>query len=276
MSERRGLIGHLELVGDLDARGLTRLRHQSFQPPIHLSKPYHDAGVLVVNMVNPTAGMLAGDRLRVDVCVENGARLLLTAPSANRVHTMPTGHAETTATLRVQAGGSLDWCPELLIPQTGASYRQRTGLEVEEGGEMLFFELLAPGRTAMGEVFAYRDLDWATDLRVGGRLVARERYRLQPGGVALEALRRRFPEAYYGSALLVSPALESRSACWEVLRALQSDLLWSGVSLLATGAFVWKMVAADSLILRRALRVGRQTIYETLGRPVPLLRRGDD
>ena len=273
MSEARCLSGHLELVCDLDARGLTRLRHQSFRPPVHLSKPHHDAGVQVVNVINPTAGLLEGDRLRLDVRVETGARLLLTSPSANRVHQMTTGHAEVTGRFQVCTGGSLDWWPELLIPQAGANYRQKLTLEIEPGGELFFFESVAPGRTAMKEVFAYRELRWATDLRVGGRLLARERYCLRPDADAVTALRQQFPQAYFANSLLVSPQFGKHSACWDALRALHCADGWSGVSTLGEGVYAWKLVASDSLWLRHALQAGRRAIYETLGRPLPSLRR---
>ena len=275
MSEHRGLAGHLELVCDLDARGLTRLRHQSFRAPVHLSKPYHDAGALVVNMANPTAGMLDGDRLRVDVAVERGARLLLTSPSANRIHTMRSGCAEATGRFRVAAGSSLDWCPEIVIPQFRARYRQQTTLEVETDGELLFFECIAPGRTAMGEAFTYDELRWSTDLRVGERLLARERYLLRPDTASVVALQRSFPQAYCASAFLVSPAFNQQSPCWEVLHALQDEKTWSAVSALGKNAFVWKVVAADSVALRRTVRMGRAAIYAALRRPLPDFRRGD-
>ena len=226
-------------------------------------------------MVNPTAGLLADDRVRIDVRVEPGAHVLLTTPSANRVHTMHSGYAETTQRLRVEAGGSLDWWPELLIPQAGACFHQRTVLDVAPGGELLYFEALAPGRTASGEAFAYDELRWTTDLRVGATLLARERYRLSPGDESVGAIRRRFPQGYYSGAFLVSPALSASPACLDALLALQSDEVWSGVGALGRDAFVWKIVAADSLSLRRALRNGRAAIYDSLGRRVPSLRRGE-
>ena len=62
---------------------------------------------------------------------------------------------------------------------------------------LLFFEWLAPGRVAKGEVFAYQNLRWELDLSVDGNLVARERYDLRPDNHSLEALRARFPAAHY-------------------------------------------------------------------------------
>jgi urease accessory protein len=269
----RRLDGHLHLVCDADARGETRLRHQSFRAPIHLSKPHRDEGSLVLNIANPTAGFFAGDRLTVDVSVERGARLVLTAPGASRVHAMDEGHAAVRQGFRVADGGSLETWPELLIAQRGARYWQRTVIELEPGAELLFFERLAPGRTAMGEVFAFTELRLDTDLRVAGRLLLRERARIAPGRGTLEALCRRFPTAYYASAILCAPALTALSDCWQVLHEQQDGNTWIGVSELGSHAFVLKLVAADSLALRRALIFARETIYGALGRKVPGLRR---
>jgi urease accessory protein len=269
----RQLDGHLQLICDTGEHGQVRLRHQSFCAPIHLSKPHLDGDTLVLNVANPTAGFFAGDQLTVDVSVEPGARLLLTTPSANRIHAMDSGCATVRQRFQVAGGGSLETWPELLIPQRGSHYRQHTAIELEPGAELLFFERLAPGRTAMGEIFAFRELRLDTDLSVAGRLVLRERSRLAPGSRTLAALTRRFPSAYYASAFLCAPALTPLSACWPALHAQQDERTWIGVSALGGQAFVLKMVAADSLALRRALIFARETVYESLGRQTPGLRR---
>ena len=269
----RRLNGHLHLVCDADSRGETRLRHQSFRAPIHLSKPHRDQGCLVLNIANPTAGFFEGDRLAVDVSVERGARLLLTSPGANRIHAMDAGCATVRQRLRVAGGGSLETWPELLIPQRGSRYRQHTTIELEPGAELLFFERLAPGRTAMGEIFAFAELRLETDLYVAGRLLLRERSRLVPGGRMLEALRRRFPSAYYAGAILSAPALHPHSACWQALHEQQDGNTWIGTSSLGGNSFVLKIIASDSLTLRRALVAARETVYSALGRKVPGLRR---
>jgi urease accessory protein len=267
------LEGHLRLVCDLDGRGWCRLRAQSFSAPVHLSKPHYAQETLVLNVANPTAGFFAGDRLDVDVSVETGARLLLTAPSANRVHTMAAGHAEVRQRLRVAAGASLECWPELLIPQRGARYHQRTTIDLEPGAELLFFERLAPGRTAMGEAFAFTEVRLDLDVRRAGRLLLRERSHLVPGSPVLRALTRRFPGAYYAGAVLCSPGLDAAAACWPAMHEQQNDETWIGVSALQDGVFVLRMVAGSSLALRRGLHLARETIHHALGRQAPGLRR---
>lgn len=268
-----GLTGHLHLTCSADAAGRSYLRSQSFCAPLHLSKPHEDSGVLVVNVVNPTAGLLSGDRIDLRARVERGARLLVTAPSASRAHCMPTGHAELVQDFVVESGAWLEIWPELFIPQGGARYRQRTALRVEEGGEALFFETLAPGRVAMGEAFAFAELEWETDILLGGEPIARERYSLTPDGAGVAALRGQFPTGYYASCFAISPRLAADAPCWPAIHALHEPEAWVGCSALRRGGFVVKIVAAGSVLLRRKLAAVRRELYAALGRAEPSLRR---
>ena len=261
-----GLHGHLELLATADAEGHTILRRQSFAAPVHISKPHHDAGWLVVNMVSPSPGLLAGDRVNVNVEVQSGARLLLTAPSATRIHTMPEGTAEVAQTFTVRAGGSLDVWPEYLIPQVGSAYRQKSRIHVEDGGTLLWTESIAPGRTAHGEVFAFRDLRIATDVTLGERLLVRERYHLGSAHPAIAALRRVFPQGYYASIICIAPGLEA-------LDSAVSDSAWVGITRLAAGAFAVKILTPDSPTLRSTVAKMRGRIQREAGIASPSLRR---
>lgn len=264
--------GHLDLLAVPGAQGATVLRRQSFAPPVHLSKPHQDAGWLVVNLASPTPGLFAGDVVEARVEVERGARLLLTAPSANRIHTMAGGIAELRQQFRVQAGGALDVWPEYLIPQVGSRYRQNTRMEVEPGGTLLWTESVAPGRAARGEVFAYTELRLSTDVYVGGRQVVRERYALGHGSLAVQALRRRFEEAYYASVIAVGNAAKDLD-----LRGINAlhDMkeAWVGVSRPAGAAVVVKIVAENSPALRRVVERVRGELFHGMGLQAASLRR---
>jgi len=89
--------GNLHLRADARADGRTVLAGQSFRAPYHLSKPYWDEATqtLLVQVVNPTAGILAGDWLESEIAVKSGASLLVTAPSASRLFQMKSGKAES-------------------------------------------------------------------------------------------------------------------------------------------------------------------------------------
>ena len=273
-SALQGMSGHLRLICALDSRGVSTLRDQSFRAPIHLSKPHWDKDTLVLNVVNPTAGLLEDDRITQDVLVESGARLLLTMPGASRAHRVQSGWAAMEQRFRVADGAFLEVLPEVFIPQAGAAYRQTTRLEVAEGGTLLFFETLAPGRTASGEVFQYRRLDWHTDLWIGEQHAARERLRLEPGTPPIAALMERFPTGYYAGILAVSSRLEKVSRALEHLNELQSEEVWIGQSRLAhSSGWSLRILAQNAPVLRDAVHKVRRGLYEQLGCETPELRR---
>jgi urease accessory protein len=241
---------------------------------MHMSKPYWEGGLLVVNAINATAGLFSGDAIVCEACVEEGASLLLTSPSAQRVHRMPEGEARVEQRFVVRSGGWLEVWPELFIPQSGARYRQRTRIEVEEGGELLFFEMVAPGRVAAGETFGYECLQWEMDLEYAGQLVVRERAALRPADKeSLYSLTALFPAAYYASCFAVGPRFVASEECWEKVAALDSPQARLGCSRLAAGGGVVKILAGTGPDLRRVVGGVRQILYAAAGREGPLPRR---
>ena len=254
------LCGHLDLVCAADAHGRTFLREQSFRAPFHLSKPYWDEHALIVQIVNPTAGVFAGDVLTSRVAIESGARLLLTTPSANRIHAMPSGRASVEQHFSVADGGWLEVMPELFIPQAQCRYRQRTSIDVAVGGEMFFVETLAPGRVARGEKFAFTEIDWEFELRHAGHLIARERFVLQPSDESTATLRHPFATGYYASCYVITARISQDHEVWRAIHDISSDNALVGVSRLVAGGSTIKILAAGSIALTRTLRAVRSLL----------------
>ncbi len=255
--------GHLRLRAAPTTGGRTTLAGQSFRAPYHLSKPYWDAdaGVLLVQVVNPTAGILEGDFLESDIAVEAGATLLVTTPSASRVFKMRDGSAECRQHFVVAKGGWLEVLPEPLVPHRGCRYLQRTRVEVEPGGGLFFVDLLMPGRIAhRGEAWVWEQLCLETEVRLGGELILRERFEQSGAELkALAALTGSGAKACFGNAVLIAEG----DASWvPAVRALHGDGVWLGVSALRRGGWSIKFVAADSIRLRETLRKLRGLLAE--------------
>lgn len=254
--------GHLCLRAAVRDDGRTVLAEQSFRAPFHLSKPYWDAEarVLLVQVVNPTAGILAGDRLDLEIAVDPGAALLVTTPSASRVFTMNAGTAECRQRFVVAAGAWLEVMPEPLVPHRGSTYRQTTSVEVENGGGLFFVDQVTPGRVAHGEAWAWQRLRLELEIRIDGELILRERF--DQSGEELRALAELGGSgtgACFANAVLISgDASESAEAGWRAaVEALHGDGLRIGVSALRRGGWSIKLVAGDGAILRRSLRQTR-------------------
>ncbi|MEO7412746.1 MAG: urease accessory protein UreD [Opitutaceae bacterium] len=255
--------GHLRLDADVRADGRTALTTQSFRAPYHVSKPYWDADarVLLVQVVNPTAGILSGDRLESAIAVARGAALLVTNPSASRVFKMNNGHAECRQHFAVAAGGWLEVMPEPLVPHRGCSYRQATRIDVEAGGELLFADMLFPGRVAHAEAWEWEKLTLETEVRLGGELILRERFEQTGSDLkALAALAGSGPEACFGNVVLIAGVHETDASWGAKVTALHAEDLWVGISPLRRGGWSVKLVARDGMRLRSALRELRQIL----------------
>ena len=270
---RPGLKGRLRLVCALDDAGRSHLREQAFSVPFHLSKPFHEEDVLVVNVVNPTAGLFSGDSLTSFVHVGAGARLLVTAPSATRVHDTQGGFAQATQEFSAAAGARLEILPELFIPHRGARYRQRTKIRLEPGAELSHLEMLAPGRVASGEIFAFEELDWNTRIWLGPRLIVRERFKFSPHGPIFHALAAFSPQAYLATFFFITDRFTKNSPCWAELDSLSGDDLWIGFSQLVHGGWVVKILARESVALRKAVAAVRRSCHASAGWPVVLARK---
>ena len=260
--------GHLRLQAALRPNGRTVLATQSFRAPYHLSKPYWDAeaGTLLVQVVNPTAGILEGDSLTSDIAVERDAALLVTTPSASRAFKMKDGSAECRQHFKVDRGGWLEVLPEPLVPHRGCRYRQSTTIEVEPGGGLFYVDLLMPGRVGHGEAWSWEKLTLETEVRAAGELVLRERFEQSGAELkALAALSGSGAKACFGNALLIA---EGEAPWLAAAAALHGDGTWVGVSPLRKGGWSIKFVASDSIRLRKTLNALRDILaahYPKLG-----------
>lgn len=252
--------GHLSLrAAARSDDGQTFLVAQSFRAPFHLSKPYWDADTrtLLVQVVNPTAGILSGDRLESEVEVGEGAAVLLTTPSASRVFRMRSGEARSLQTFRVARDGWLEVLPEPLVPHRGSVFHQRTVLDVAPGGEALYADLLFPGRIAHGEVWGWGRLVLELEVRSGVTLLLRERLDQSADNLrALAAMAGCGETACFGNAVYIpaGPSLEAVPGWRAELHSLQRDGVWIGASPLREAAgWSIKFVAPDGVRLRGVL-----------------------
>ena len=66
-------------------------------------------GVATLLLLNPTGGVLAGDRLETEIALGPGSRVCLSTPSATRVYRSPGPVAVQRVTMDVGRGAALEW-----------------------------------------------------------------------------------------------------------------------------------------------------------------------
>jgi urease accessory protein len=264
--------GGFEIQCGLDSIGKSALLRQYVSAPMHISKPWWDGDLLIVNAINSTAGLFAGDEIRTTLQVDAGAQLLITSPSASRAYRMPSGAATLTQTFHVGAGAWLEVLPSIFIPHAGSNYIQHTEVQLEPGASLLWFETIAPGRVAHGESWQFARMQNRFKLLIGDRLIARETWSLQPESQTVRAIRHQFPDACHATCYAVGGDF-SDSLLTELTNLHQPEC-WVGCTKLdAPSAIALRLVASDNIALSKTASELRRILHKSFNRRLPSLRR---
>ena len=247
------------------ARRRTLLSRRRAGGLCHIGKPYWDGEVLGLQLVNPTAGLFAGDRLSLDVEIGDGANAALTSPSASRYHTMPDGRADLVQNFVVGADAWIDYWPEFVIPQRDSWVRQTTQINLDESAQMVFLDRLVPGRVAHGERFAFRKLESLLQIRVGGELQVRERSVIEPAQGVWPLEVPGWELCYYGAIWIAGTAA---APAVDRLASLTGfpDGVRCGASLLTPTLGTVRFITSSSLLLGSVARQLRSLLREDFPR----------
>jgi urease accessory protein len=126
-------------------------------------------GAAYLMMLNPTGGVLGGDRLITEIVQEPGTHVCLTTPSATRIYRTLEKPAILETVIRVGEGATLEYFPDHVIPHEGSALRQSLRVEMAPGSSAIVFDSMASGRVAHGERWKFREMDSRTEVFFSGR-----------------------------------------------------------------------------------------------------------
>ena len=254
------------------------------QPPLKVIRAFSLAdGAALVHLHNVSGGVLGGDQLEMFIGVGTEARAQLTTTSATRLYrpqvAMP--DAVQTNELSVQENALLEYLPDPLIPFAGARYRQHTKIHLDNGAGLFWWELVAPGREASGERFAYEKMELNLEIQAGGRVIALERNRLEPQIRLLDSPARLGAYRYFASFYILRASLDT--AYWLALEkelnevAMQlskpNEILWGVSTLPAHGLIVRALSMNGRMILPGLMQFWQLAKQRMYGRAAVLPRK---
>ena len=251
--------------------GRTAIARQRSRPPLQ-TFGLQDAdchGSAYLQIVNPCGGLFEGDSTAVEVSLQRGAHLYLTTQAATKVY--PAEHGQVTRQhirLRVASGAILEYFPLPLIPFARALYAQEIEIQVKSGGVCLIAEILAPGRIARGERFAYQMVHSRVEGWMDDRLALFEQLRLQPQQDSYAGVGMLDGQPYVATLyVLTSQDLEPWIRGWN-RRLTEQHGECVGITALAYGGLVVRLRGQTGQEMLRRLDVMHRLIrQEGLGLP---------
>lgn len=191
----------------------TRLQVLEQSPPLKVIRTFPlPAGGALVHLHNISGGVLGGDQLELNVEIGAGAYTQLTTTSATRLYRShpDAAPARQRTQIQIAENGLLEYVPDPLIPFAGSSYQQQTLIELAPGAGLFWWEIVAPGRTARGEVFDYDLLHISSRISAANRPIAIEQIKLEPRQQDFSSLARLGPYSYFCSCYICKVGLDAQ------------------------------------------------------------------
>ena len=240
--------------------GATVLSEAEQSPPLRVIRafPAEDQSALV-HLHNVSGGVLGGDRLALSVRVGAGASAQLTTTGATRVYR--SGRDALSAVqindIVVEENGLLEYVPDAIIPFAGARFRQETRIQLSTGAGLFWWEILAPGREALGECFAYGRVGLKTEIRADGKLIAYENVDLEPAKIRMGAIARLGVYRYWVTFYVCRAGVESSKWLAAEAHVRETAAPWC-----KPGEMLWSVSAlpAYGLAIRGLALSGREIL----------------
>ncbi len=231
--------------------------------PLRVRCPGPISDELEAVIVNTGGGVAGGDRLRLDVTVEPGARLVVTTAAAEKVYRTLEAAATIDVKLSVGAAASLAWMPQEMIVFDRARLKRAIDIDLAADARLLLAEAIVFGRSGMGEAVRDGFLFDRWRLRRGGRLIHAEAMRLD-GAVANKLAQPAVAKGGIALAtVLIVPGEEAAG-----VRALGNRLRGEAGASTWNGLTVVRLCAPDGAALRHDLLA---VLAALRGAPLPRL-----
>jgi urease accessory protein len=156
------LTDNLELTLQCDRNNRTTIAHQYTTYPLRLSpifrwdKDSENRAYLYIMNISP--GLLAGDRIKMNLNLGANTGLYLTEQAATKVHAMPKPETIASIDFQITIGeaATLELIPEPIIFYQDAALTQKTKIAMHPTATLFLSEILLPGRLARGESYQFR------------------------------------------------------------------------------------------------------------------------
>jgi urease accessory protein len=249
----------LDFARDITASN-TFLAASSQEPPLKVVRAFTlEDGTALVHLHNVSGGLLGGDSLRFRVNLAREAFAQITTTGATRIYRHCPEFSPTTQCNEfvVGEGALLEYLPDPTIPFAGANFLQRTSIGLSAGAGLLWWEILAPGREASGELFEYKQFEMRTCVTAIGRKIAEENICLRPQNRDVLSLARLGPYRYVATFYICRVGVDVNS--W---RTAENHLRTLTTGLTRPGEVLWGIssLAAYGLVVKCVARRGQEVL----------------
>jgi len=235
--------------------------------PVALDDP-----AAVVSILNPTGGLVGGDRLDLAIEVAPDAHACLTTPSATKVYRTTGAAAEQHVRMAVGAGALCEWVPDHTIPFPGSKLRQTLEAHLAADARLIVVDAFAAGRVARGEAWRFDHLESALSIRDPSGWLFHDRFVLRGGG-RYDGLGFTDGQPYFATAVVIADGPADEFARVATIAGGEAGAMVAVAALPRRGAVVRLLAAGAPAFVAALDAVWTMARQRLLGAPALALRK---
>lgn len=220
----------------------TYLASQYYKLPLQVLPPHYqdDDGTAFVYLLNPSGGIMQGDRLLTEIKLEERASVVVSTPSAAKCYKMEDSSAIVENTFDVEKNAILEYIPEHVVPFNGTDTVQSNLFLLDREAVLLAVDTVTSGRKARGESFGYTRFCSKTAIYVEGRLILQDCMDIKPREEKLYA-----KGVLEGNDIISGMYLYKQGAAYEIKKYVASNMRSYGNTRVGVSA-----VSSDLVVIR--------------------------
>lgn len=242
----------------------TRAEHEH-QGPLRVLKALYPEGPGICHhvLVHPPAGIVGGDELALEIELGADSHALLVTPGATRFYRSESEPGAQRVTARLASRARLEWLPGETIAYDGAWALNQLSFRLDEGAQMIGWDLVALGLPVAGAPFLRGSIEQRIEVHDAharlwldaGRVSAEDRRLLDsPLGLGGHPV---LATMWWACGDAKGTGAEEVQAALDEARAVEHAGVRSGATLLHPQLIVWRGLADRVEPLQQALRALR-------------------